>query len=94
MEYMLEKYQGNLANMFIVLAYYENKKEIGIFRRKAEELRSRLALLSKAIEKTQMIARTNIRLKNIKTTLRLLNKIPNVTKMKLAELKQINLKTL
>lgn len=54
------------------------------------ELQVKLKRLEEANRKSKRITQLNIRLKNIKSTLKILTGLPNIHKMSLIELKSIN----
>lgn len=50
--------------------------------------------MNKILCKGKIITKLNIRIKNIKNTIKLLDKVPNIKKMNLMELKSIDLQKL
>ena len=59
-------------------------------RMKSQELRNIIQKLKRVLDCSRRITKLNIKLKNIKSTVKIVSKIPNVKKMNLIELKTIN----
>lgn len=63
-------------------------------RKKAQEARGAMERLKLGLDRARKITRLNIHANNIKSTIKLLEKIPSIKKMTLRELKAIDLQAL
>jgi hypothetical protein len=92
--YLLEHYAEYLLNINRSLEQFEEGREFYATRRKVGETRFLLEKMSKMLGRSKSITRLNITIKNLKDTLKLLEKVPNIKKMGLVELKAIDLQRL
>jgi len=88
--YLMEHSQEYLTSINSSLVQLPNQKDFYSGRIRSQELRNIIGKLKQVLDYSRTITRLNIRMKNIKSTIKILEKIPNIKKMNLIELKTIN----
>jgi hypothetical protein len=92
--YLLEHYSHYMESMGRSLESFEEGREFFSTRRKVGEARFMLEKMSRLLSRSKTITQHNITIKNLRNTLKLLEKVPNIKKMGLLELKAIDLQRL
>ena len=88
--YLMQNSEHYLSSINASLGQMPTQKDFYSGRIRSQELRNILGKLRQVLEYSRTITRLNIRMKNIKSTLKILERIPNIKKMNLIELKTIN----
>lgn len=91
--YLLSSYNQYISTINHSIYGYD-ERDFYSTRKKSIELRECIEKLTRVLDKGKAITRLNIHIKNLKATLKLAEKVPNIQKMNLVQLKAIDLEKL
>ena len=92
--YLLQHYAEYLGSISQSVSQFEEGRQFYATRKKVGEARFMLQKMSRLLNRSKTITRLNITIKNLRHTLKLLEKVPNIKKMGLVQLKGIDLQRL
>ena len=91
---MMENFPKYQRKMTEAISQIDNLKSLYQARKHSMELQEKLKRLEEANQKSKRITKLNIKLKNLKSTLKILHEMPNIHRMSLIELKSIRISSL